>query len=67
MEYSTDTTGSLIWLVVYGLIIIVPAWRIFKRAGFSPALALLVFIPAVGALIATLILAFARWPNSRDA
>ena len=66
METEGDIMGSLIGLVIYSLILVVPAWRIFQRAGFAPALSLLVFIPGLGALIATLILAFARWPNSRD-
>lgn len=37
-------------------------WRIFAKAGFSGALALLNLVPAVGPLICILILAFGDWP-----
>ena len=48
------------------LILIVPIWRIFSRAGFSGFWSLLMFIPFAGYLIATLMLAFRRWPNSTE-
>ncbi len=37
-------------------------WRIFQKAGFSGALALLNLVPGVGQLICILILAFGDWP-----
>ena len=37
-------------------------WRIFAKAGYSGALALLNLIPGVGSLICIIILAFGRWP-----
>lgn len=40
-------------------------WRIFAKAGFSGALALLNLIPGVGSLVCIIILAFGTWP--RDA
>jgi hypothetical protein len=47
--------------IVIGLaIIVVPTWFICKKAGFSPWLSLLNFIPA-GNLILLYILAFAEW------
>ena len=46
------------------IILVVPIWRIFSRAGFSGFWALLLFIPFAGYLMATLMLAFRRWPNS---
>ena len=39
----------------------VPAARILKRAGFSPWLALLVFVPAIN-LICLWVFAFVDWP-----
>lgn len=36
-------------------------WRVFQRAGFNGALALLNLVP-VGNLICMIILAFGRWP-----
>jgi hypothetical protein len=37
-------------------------WRIFAKAGYSGALALLNLVPGVGTLICLIILAFGRWP-----
>jgi len=50
---------------ILALIVMFPMWRIFKRAGFNPALSLLVLVPWVGLLIASAILAFAEWPRLR--
>lgn len=47
------------------LIIIVPVWKIFSKAGLHPALSLLLFIPAIGPIIVLLILAFADWQPAR--
>lgn len=44
------------------LILIVPLWRIFSRAGLAAAWSLLIFLPFVGALAVLLVLAFSRWP-----
>jgi len=37
-------------------------WRIFDKAGYNGALALLNLVPGAGQLICLLILAFGRWP-----
>ena len=42
-------------------VVIVPAWFILKKAGFSPWLCLLCIIPTLGTLILLYILAFAEW------
>jgi hypothetical protein len=47
--------GALISIVV-----LIPWFFIFKKAGFSPLLALLMFIPLVN-IIMMYFLAFARW------
>jgi hypothetical protein len=49
----------LILLVLVGLI---PYWHIFKKAGFSPWLSLLMVIPLVQ-LIVLYYVAFAKWPE----
>jgi hypothetical protein len=54
--------GDLLGTVFFGLLVVVPLWRIFQRAGFHPAWALAVFAPFVGGLIPFLVLAFAPWP-----
>jgi hypothetical protein len=62
------TLGTvLLFFVVLGhillsLLLIIPTWRIFARAGFSGALSLLHLVPVVGSLIVMAILAFSDWP-----
>ena len=43
---------------------VVPAWMIFKKAGYHPALGLLILIPFVN-IILIYFLAFSRWPIHR--
>jgi hypothetical protein len=45
------------------LIILYPAWRICRRAGFNPLVSLLLLVPLLGLLLLTLYLAFKEWPN----
>jgi hypothetical protein len=42
------------------LVVIIPYWFIFKKAGFSPWLSLLMFVP-LGNIIMLYVLAFAEW------
>jgi uncharacterized membrane protein YhaH (DUF805 family) len=44
------------------LLIIIPTWRVFRRAGFSGALSLLHLVPGIGMLVVMAILAFSTWP-----
>jgi hypothetical protein len=46
--------------LVFTILVIIPYWFIFKKAGFSPFFALLMFVPLVN-LIMLYYLAFARW------
>ena len=41
---------------------VVPYWFIFRKAGFHPALSLLMIVP-FAALIMRFLLAFAEWPS----
>lgn len=41
-------------------------WRIFSKAGYSGAMALLMLIPGIGALVMVLVLAFGDWPALKD-
>ncbi|HUC63768.1 MAG TPA: hypothetical protein VMF53_17630 [Alphaproteobacteria bacterium] len=52
----------LVQLVLIAVVLIVPLWRIFRRAGLNPAFSLLVLIPLLGSLAVLAILAFAPWP-----
>ena len=49
----------------FAVIVVIPLWRIFERAGLAPALALLVLIPYVGIVLVALILAFSQWRGVR--
>ncbi len=51
----------LLLIFVLGFVVFLPFWQIFKKAGFSPWLSLLMAIPLVS-LCALYYLAFARWP-----
>jgi hypothetical protein len=75
MDNSSDSSSAAAaglvagGLIVYFLIIAVMIavfiwvyWRIFSKAGYNGALALLNLVPGVGPLICVLILAFGRWP-----
>lgn len=42
------------------LIVFIPYWFIFKKAGFTPWLSLLMFVP-LGNIIMLYVLAFAEW------
>jgi len=52
----------LIGHLILSLLLVIPTWRIFVRAGFSGALSLLHFVPVVGLLVIMAILAFSDWP-----
>jgi|SRR5579863_4375612 uncharacterized membrane protein YhaH (DUF805 family) len=70
-DHSTAAAAGFIAtaILVYGIVLVAIIaftiwvyWRIFVKAGFSGALALLNFVPGVGQLICMIILAFGRWP-----
>ena len=54
----------LIWLVCV-VVVLFPAWRILGRAGFSPVLSLLLFVPLLGWFGIWALLAFGNWPALR--
>jgi hypothetical protein len=51
--------------VIVALTIFIPVCVIYKRAGFHPAWALLLFIPGFGLFLVFLQLALLPWPNAR--
>ncbi|MGR9074385.1 MAG: hypothetical protein ACU833_15095 [Gammaproteobacteria bacterium] len=61
--YSFPEIGQI---VIVGLSIVIPLFVIYKKAGFHPAWALLVFLPGFGLLLIFLQLAFMPWPNQKD-
>ena len=59
-------TGSgLLWMIITGIVLVVPFWKICKKAGFPGALSLLVLIPLVN-LAFFYFLAFSTWPGPKD-
>ena len=53
-------------VIIFAIIfLLVPYWRIFGKAGFSPALSLLMIIPLVN-LVMIYYLAFAEWPSLKQ-
>jgi hypothetical protein len=50
-------------IAVLIFVVVIPFWQIFKKAGFSPRLALLMVIPVVGWVL-LYYLAFAKWPKN---
>ena len=55
-------TALLVVHVLFALLLIVPSWKIFERAGFSGLLALFHLVPVIGPFIVMAILAFGDWP-----
>lgn len=51
--------------ILFGMMLIVPVWKIYKKAGLNPALSFLLFIPLIGMFIVYVNLAFSDWPNLR--
>jgi hypothetical protein len=51
------------WLIVIGVlsVVIIPFWKIFKKAGFAPWLSVLMAMPFVNFFLLCF-LAFAKWP-----
>ncbi|MBO9710747.1 MAG: hypothetical protein J7521_21305 [Caulobacter sp.] len=53
------------WLVILGVLatfVVVPCGLIFKRAGWSPWVALLTVLPGAG-IVLLWVFALARWPS----
>lgn len=57
---------EILQVVIVGLMIIIPTILIYRKAGFHPAWAALVFLPGFGLLIIFLHLAFTPWPNAKQ-
>ena len=56
--------GGLIFLVFIPIVII-PYWQIFKKAGFAPALSILILIP-IANIVVLYYVAFSNWrPTSQ--
>lgn len=56
----------IVVVVVITAFFIFCLWRIFVKAGYSGAMALIALIPALGPLICLCILAFGNWPINQN-
>ena len=57
--------GCMVWLFIVLAMVIFPIfcfWKIFTKAGYSGAMALLCLVPGIGMIIVLCILAFGTWP-----
>ncbi len=50
----------VIGIVFFAALYLIPLWQIVKKAGFHPALSLLVFVPLVN-IIMLYVFAFSKW------
>jgi len=64
MNHGFDPAALLIPMVLFGLVasvvLVIPYWFIFKKAGFSPWLAVLMFVPLANIII-LYVVAFSQW------
>ncbi|MCU7813170.1 MAG: hypothetical protein KZQ77_18350 [Candidatus Thiodiazotropha sp. (ex Notomyrtea botanica)] len=63
---ETSLTTDLIQGLIAAFVLIIPFWKIHEKAGFHPALSLIIFIPWLGLVVSPLILAFAPWPYLKN-
>jgi hypothetical protein len=56
---------ELLLLVIIGLLVILPYWKIFSKAGFSGWWSLTLIVPILN-FIMLFYLAFAEWPVHRE-
>ncbi len=53
-------------VVLFAIVfLLIPYWRIFRKAGFPPALSLLMILPLVN-VVMIYYLAFAEWPSLKE-
>jgi hypothetical protein len=58
-------SGRLIVVLILLILVVIPYWKIFGKAGFSSWLALLILVPIVN-LVMLYFLAFADWPVLKE-
>lgn len=57
--------GHWSWMLVIGILAVIPAWRICQRTGYPGLMGLLILIPLVN-LALLYFIAFADWPADRE-
>lgn len=64
MYGSTMWAGHWLWMLVFALVAVIPAWRICQRTGYSGWLGLLILVPLLN-LGLLYFIAFANWPAEK--
>lgn len=59
--------GALEWLgiALASTFVVLPSWRIFRKAGWPPVMSLFMIVPFVNVIL-VVILAFSEWPIERE-
>ena len=56
---------ELLMVLLVGLVLILPCWRIFTKAGFPGPLALTLLVPVLN-IVVLFYVAFTDWPTQRQ-
>lgn len=63
MMYNGMHTGGMLWMLVMGILLVIPFWKLSSRAGYPGPLGLLILVPIVN-LVFIYFLAFSRWRDT---
>ena len=61
----TELIIILLFLIMPGILIVIPFWKICSKAGFSGAISLLILVP-IANIILIFFLAFSEWPSLKN-
>jgi len=64
MPMYMESFGLFMWLIMV-VVIILPFWFIFSKAGYSGWLSLLMVVPIIN-IVTLYFLAFSTWPTQRE-
>jgi len=64
MPMYMGSFGLFMWLIM-AVLIILPFWFIFSKAGYSGWLSLLMVVPIIN-IVTLYFLAFSTWPSQRE-
>lgn len=66
MDHNIFTNMGFLWMLIMGIIFVIPAWRICQRIGYPGPLGLLILIPFAN-IVLLYFIAFGPWKlNSID-
>jgi len=62
-QQGAEFVIQLFFAVIFQILIFIPVWKIFKKAGKNPLSSLFLLIPGFGFLIISIYLAASKWPS----